>query len=42
MQYLMFYAALEGNVEKYQAYYNVVKKYNPTAEVPKLKMQPNR
>lgn len=42
MQYLMFYAALEGNVEKYSAYYNVVKKYNPTAEVPKLKMQPNR
>lgn len=37
MQYLMFYAALEGNVKKYQAYYNVVKKYKPTADVPKLK-----
>ena len=41
MQYLMFYAALEGNVEKYQAYYNVVKKYRPNAEIPKLKTSPN-
>lgn len=34
MQYLLIYAALEGNAEKYNTYYDAVKKYRPDAIIP--------